>query len=215
MCSLSYHLPRDAVAMRAMVPMTVGTPPPGTKIWATEDHRQVELSFRGNDRGMARERVFKYLRGLNLPGWDIDSDGQVNPQAYMDLMAKSRFCLHVRGTRVQSPRLIEVMMFGCVPVIVADGYELPLSWLLDWSKFSIRVKETEYDKIPELIAAADWVSMHDTLRRVIGFSCTTRSRSSETRSDDDARDRTSNQTVARVRRTARGGGAQDGHGRHQ
>ena len=168
-CSLSYHLPRDAVAMRAMVPMTVGTPPPGTKIWATEDHRQVELSFRGNDRGMARERIFKYLRGLNLPGWDIDSDGQVNPQAYMDLMAKSRFCLHVRGTRVQSPRLIEVMMFGCVPVIVADGYELPLSWLLDWSKFSIRVKETEYDKIPELIAAADWVSMHDTLRRVIGF----------------------------------------------
>ena len=88
-CSLSYHLPRDAVAMRAMVPMTVGTPPPGTKIWATEDHRQVELSFsrkRPRDGARARlqipsrsqpPRVGHRLRRTGQPTGLHGPDGQV------------------------------------------------------------------------------------------------------------------------------------------
>ena len=43
-------------------------------------------------------------------------------------------------------------MFGCVPVILADGYELPMSWLLDWSKFSIRLPEIEYRRLPDVLA---------------------------------------------------------------
>jgi hypothetical protein len=43
----------------------------------------------------------------------------------MELMASSKFCLHMRGTRVQSPRLIEVLTFGCVPVIISDGQGKP------------------------------------------------------------------------------------------
>mmetsp|Transcript_3561 Transcript_3561/g.8447 ORF Transcript_3561/g.8447 Transcript_3561/m.8447 type:complete len:162 (+) Transcript_3561:475-960(+) len=87
----------------------------------------------------------------------------------MELMASSKYCLHVRGTRVQSPRLIEVLQFGCVPVIIADGYELPLGWLLDWSKFSIRIAEADYKRLPEVLEAADWRSLHDNLRRVLSF----------------------------------------------
>ena len=67
-------------------------------------------------------------------------------------MRDSKFCLHVRGTRVQSRRLIEGLMFGCVPVILADGYELPMSWLFDWSKFSIRLPEIEYRRLPDVLA---------------------------------------------------------------
>ena len=43
-------------------------------------------------------------------------------------------------------------MFGCVPVILADGYELPMSWLFDWSKFSIRLPEIEYRRLPDVLA---------------------------------------------------------------
>jgi len=75
----------------------------------------------------------------------------------------------VCGTRVQSPRLIEVLTFGCVPVIIADGYDLPLAWLFDWNKFSIRLPEADYEKLPEVLAAADWGALHANLRRVIGF----------------------------------------------
>ena len=76
----------------------------------------------------------------------------MSPKRYTSLMRDSKFCLHVRGTRVQSPRLIEGMMFGCVPVILADGYELPMSWLFDWSKFSIRLPEIEYRRLPDVFA---------------------------------------------------------------
>ena len=72
-------------------------------------------------------------------------------------MRDSKFCLHVRGTRVQSPRLIEGMMFGCVPVILADGYELPMSWLFDWSKFSIRLPEIEYRRLPDVLATGEFI----------------------------------------------------------
>ncbi len=166
-CSLSYHLPRDAVAMRAVVPLSVGAPEGYER--RTEDHRPITVSFRGNSRGSLRAKVFDEYRKLGREDWDLEAEGQVTPGAYMDLMANSKFCLHVRGTRVQSPRLIEVMMFGCVPVIIADGYDLPLSWLLDWDKFSIRLPEAEYARLPEVIANTDWRAMHDNLRRVLGF----------------------------------------------
>ena len=170
-CSLSFHIPKDAVTQRAMTPVSVGdageasaTPTP-----SAEDRRAVTLSFRGNDRGQFRERIFKHFRSLRRADWDLSSEGQVTPSEYEQLLGNSKFCLHVRGTRVVSPRLIEVMVFGCVPVIIADGYELPLAWLLDWSKFSIRVAEDEYDRVPKLLDDANWAEMHDNLRRVVGF----------------------------------------------
>ena len=170
-CSLSFHIPKDAVTQRAMTPVSVGdageasaTPTP-----SAEDRRAVTLSFRGNDRGQFRERIFKHFRSLRRADWDLSSEGQVTPSEYEQLLGNSKFCLHVRGTRVQSPRLIEVMVFGCVPVIIADGYELPLAWLLDWDSFSIRVAEDEYDRVPKLLDDANWAEMHDNLRRVVGF----------------------------------------------
>ena len=170
-CSLSFHIPKDAVTQRAMTPVSVGdageasaTPTP-----SAEDRRAVTLSFRGNDRGQFRERIFKHFRSLRRADWDLSSEGQVTPSEYEQLLGNSKFCLHVRGTRVVSPRLIEVMVFGCVPVIIADGYELPLAWLLDWDSFSIRVAEDEYERLPQLLDEANWSLMHENLRKVVGF----------------------------------------------
>jgi hypothetical protein len=204
-CSLSFHLPRDAVAMGAVTPLgitaagtgttrtgidaagtgtgtgtgvdatgtgTAGSGPEdgGGERTAVEDHpRPITVSFRGNTRGTLRGKIFCHLKGLKRPDWSLESSGQVTPRQYMELMASSKYCLHVRGTRVQSPRLVEVLTFGCVPVIIADGYELPLGWLLDWTKFSIRLPEAEYERLPEVLDAADWGSLHDNLRRVVGF----------------------------------------------
>jgi len=184
-CSLSYHLPRDAVAFGAMRPVFLdddGTPgddgdgdvgdeksaPTGRG-----DERPIEMSFRGTLRGGLRERILgHYLSGqidTDELRWDLRSDGQVSPGKYMSLMRDSKFCLHVRGTRVQSPRLVEGMLFGCVPVILADGYAPPLSWLLDWSKFSVRLPEIEYERLPEVLKAANWAELHENLRRVVPF----------------------------------------------
>ena len=54
-------------------------------------------------------------------------------------------------------------------MIIADGYELPLAWLLDWDSFSIRVAEDEYERLPQLLDEANWSLMHENLRKVVGF----------------------------------------------
>jgi hypothetical protein len=171
-CSLSFHIPKDAVTQRAMTPMSVGDAGGELSFSSTpsaEARRGTTLSFRGNDRGQFRERIFAHFRSLGRADWDLSSEGQVTPSEYERLLGDSKFCLHVRGTRVQSPRLIEVMVFGCVPVIIADGYELPLAWLLDWDSFSIRVAEDEYERLPQLLDEANWSLMHENLRKVVGF----------------------------------------------
>jgi Exostosin family len=68
-------------------------------------------------------------------------------------------CQHVRGTQVQSPRLIEILLFGCVPVIMADTYDLPLSDILDWSAFSVRVPQDEPQLLRDAIQKADYASL--------------------------------------------------------
>ena len=72
-----------------------------------------------------------------------------------------RAAQHVRGTQVQSPRIIEILHFGCVPVIMADTYDLPLSDVLDWSAFSVRVPQSDPGALPVALAAVDY----EVLRR--------------------------------------------------
>jgi hypothetical protein len=67
----------------------------------------------------------------------------------------------VRGTQVQSPRIVEILLFGCVPVVMADTYDLPLSDVLDWRAFSVRVPQGDPGALPAALAAADY----ETLRR--------------------------------------------------
>ena len=42
-------------------------------------------------------------------------------KAYVKSLSDSELCLAPRGSRVWSPRLFEMIWFGCVPVIIATG----------------------------------------------------------------------------------------------
>jgi len=66
--------------------------------------------------------------------------GHMDEKAYIDVLSDSDLCLAPRGTRVQSPRLIEMMWFGCIPVIIADNYKLHASCMFDWSRMAIVVQ---------------------------------------------------------------------------
>jgi hypothetical protein len=70
---------------------------------------------------------------------------------YAELTKASKFVLCPRGVGVSTLRLFETMRMGRVPVILSDGWVPPVG--PDWDKFSLRVREADFEEIPQLLEA--------------------------------------------------------------
>ncbi|KAL6330984.1 hypothetical protein AAG906_009412 [Vitis piasezkii] len=109
------------------------------------NQRHILAFFAGRESG--------YMRTLLFRSWkENDDEVQVyehlpSNRDYAKSMGDSKFCLCPSGWEVASPRVVEAIAAGCVPVIICDYYVLPFSEVLDWSKFSINITS---DKIPEI-----------------------------------------------------------------
>jgi hypothetical protein len=66
-------------------------------------------------------------------------------------LSHTKFCLCPRGTQVWSPRLVGAIVYGCIPVIIANHYDLPLSRFFDWSTFSVQVDAAALIDNPQLL----------------------------------------------------------------
>lgn len=54
---------------------------------------------------------------------------------------------------LHSYRLVETLGAGAIPVIVADDFVLPFADCLDWSTFSLRLRESQLLQLPDLVRA--------------------------------------------------------------
>lgn len=70
---------------------------------------------------------------------------------YVEVLGDSEFSLCPRGTGISSVRLFESMAMGSIPVIIADGYKLPLQNKIDWASISIQVRQNQISKIGQVL----------------------------------------------------------------
>lgn len=61
--------------------------------------------------------------------------------SYPEILEDATFCLVIRGARLGQPTLSDALKAGCVPVVIADGYVLPFSEVIDWKRASIVLYE--------------------------------------------------------------------------
>ncbi|XP_038893720.1 probable glucuronoxylan glucuronosyltransferase F8H [Benincasa hispida] len=85
---------------------------------------------------------------------------------YWSEVGRSVFCLCPLGWAPWSPRLVESVALGCVPVIIADGIRLPFSAAVDWPGISLTVAEKDVGKlgkILERVAATNLTAIQNNL----------------------------------------------------
>ncbi|KXZ54467.1 hypothetical protein GPECTOR_4g532 [Gonium pectorale] len=101
-----------------------------------------------------RQRLYKLWREHE---WKarynvLIGDGSDVPGSYSEHLASAKFCVVAPGDG-WSARLEDAMLHGCVPVVVMDGVRGVFEDQLDFSSFSIRVREDELEGLPARLAA--------------------------------------------------------------
>ncbi|KAK9126593.1 hypothetical protein Scep_015439 [Stephania cephalantha] len=89
-------------------------------------------------RKFKRNRKFFYLRRHRI-------------EDYQSEIRRSVFCLCPLGWAPWSPRLVESVALGCVPVIIADGIRLPFSETVRWPEISLTVAERDVGKLGRIL----------------------------------------------------------------
>ncbi|KAI5077365.1 hypothetical protein GOP47_0007189 [Adiantum capillus-veneris] len=140
------------------IPAVLGGPP--------MKERQFLAFFAGRDHGPVRPVLYKYWEGKDD---DIKVFHNLPPHSkytYQDYMKRSKFCLCPGGYEVNSPRIVEAIYNDCIPVIIADGFVLPFSDVLNWDAFSIRVVEKDIPNLQSILQAVSESKREEMQERV-------------------------------------------------
>jgi len=79
---------------------------------------------------------------------------------YEELLSNSTFCLVPRGRRLGSFRFLETLQAGCLPVILSNGWQLPLAELVDWTRAAVVIDERQLLQVTEVLHGLSKPQIH-------------------------------------------------------
>jgi hypothetical protein len=90
--------------------------------------------------------------GINRHIGKVDAVNSKTDPEYENLFLESTFALVPRGDALFSYRLLEAMSFGCIPIIISDGWILPFDRTIPWEQFSLRIHADAITDLPNILA---------------------------------------------------------------
>eukprot|EP00938_MAST-03A_sp_MAST-3A-sp1_P002503 g2503.t1 len=121
----------------------------GTVYWQ-HDTTDPSLLIKAGKSDLYSYGVRQYL----LKQFKNDKDIKVyegGSDRYVEEVLSSKFCLCPRGFAPWSRRLFDAVQLGCIPVIIADGIELPYEEFLDYTSFSVKIAEVEVSNLKQIL----------------------------------------------------------------
>lgn len=91
------------------------------------------------------------------------------PFPFEEGFKRSKYCLHLKGYEVNTARISDAILYGCIPVLFSNYYDLPFANVLDWSKFSIIINEVDIASLKTILLSVPnetYRSMYQNLKLV-------------------------------------------------
>ncbi|ESO08961.1 hypothetical protein HELRODRAFT_186788 [Helobdella robusta] len=128
-------------------------------------HRDYMEVLNGVQHG-GRFLLLDACSGVNYSKRCDYNDGRVE-YVYPDVLKYSDFCLVVRSNRLGQMELLDCLMHGSIPVVVADSYVLPFSEVLEWKRALITLDEAD---LPSILNHLKAINRHKVIQmRVQGM----------------------------------------------
>ncbi|KAK4422269.1 putative glycosyltransferase [Sesamum alatum] len=112
--------------------------------------RKVLAFFAGKMHGYVRPILLKHWENKDP---DMKIFGRMRPGSYVWHMKNSKYCICAKGYEVNSPRVVEAIIYGCVPVIVSDNFVPPFFDVLNWESFAVFVLEKDIPNLKNILVS--------------------------------------------------------------
>ena len=128
------------------------------RLWELRTMAGADIKFSKGGPTSLAPSIRERMKSLGWSGKDVRMP--FNTVATAQGMLHADFCALPRGEKANpGRRLVDAVAAGCIPLIIGDALRPPLTSLLKYNDFSVRVPESEFMRYPkgavsEALAAA-------------------------------------------------------------
>eukprot|EP00759_Apiculatamorpha_spiralis_P002338 PhF_6_TR10859/c0_g1_i1/m.17589 len=120
---------------------------PNCRIRPSQDIRTIFIYMSGSDRGEGRRVIHDQLKKNDESVWDTNTDHSLQS------MCRANFCVETQGSSLNTRRLTDAVLCGCIPVLICDVCTYPFENSLTYSKFSVRIPDKDATRVVQILKA--------------------------------------------------------------